>query len=135
MPTWINRIWQEYRAGNLTRAHRDVLLTLHTFRSTGGRCWPSHATLADRAKCCTRTVQRALQQARHLGLVDWYERHVRAAWRWLRTSNLYWFLAPDAPVQVAARPVSKAPGRGRAKLAFERGEEALAHGVVIRVAD
>jgi hypothetical protein len=53
MPTpWTTRIWQAYRAGNLTRAYRDVLLTLHTFRGTGGHCLPSHATLADRAKCC-----------------------------------------------------------------------------------
>jgi hypothetical protein len=59
-------------------------------------------------------------------LVDWCERHVRAAWRWLRPSNLYWFLAPDAPVQ--ARPVSRAPaltdseagdGRASKKAALE----------------
>ena len=37
MPTpWTTRIWQEFRAGNLTRAARDVLLTLHTYRGTGG---------------------------------------------------------------------------------------------------
>jgi hypothetical protein len=32
---WTTRVWQEYRAGNLTRAFRDVLLTLRTFRGTG----------------------------------------------------------------------------------------------------
>jgi hypothetical protein len=107
MPTpWITRIWQEYRAGNLTRAHRDVLLTLHTFRGTGGTAWPSHATLADRARCCVRTVQRALQQAQHLGLVSWAERRVRAAWRWLRTSNLYRFAVPQGAVR-------QLPQRGR----------------------
>ena len=86
-PTWITRIWHEYRAGNLTRADRDVLLTLHTFRGHGGIAWPSHATLAERARCCTRTVQRALQQAQGLGLVSWTERRVRAGWRWLRASQ------------------------------------------------
>ena len=64
---WTARVWQEYRAGNLTRAYRDVLLTLRTFRGHGGHCWPSHATLADRAECCTRTVQRALTQAQRPG--------------------------------------------------------------------
>ena len=113
-PTWTARIWAEYRAGYLTRAARDVLLTLHTFRGTGGRCWPSHATLADRARCCTRTVQRALQQAQGLGLVDWCERRVRAGWRWLRTSNLYRLGVPSAPVQAGEKlrhrsAVSRAP--------------------------
>jgi Helix-turn-helix domain len=70
-----------------------VLLTLHTFRGQGSAAWPSHATLAERARCCTRTVQRALQHAQHLGLVSWAERRVRAGWRWLRTSNLDRFAA------------------------------------------
>ena len=101
---WTTRIWQEYRAGNLTCAARDVLLTLHTFRGTGGRCWPSHATLADRAKCCTRTVWRALQQAQHLGLLTWAERRIRAGWRWLRTSNLYKFMVPEEPATSSRAP-------------------------------
>jgi hypothetical protein len=109
MPTkWTARVWTEYRAGNLTRSARDVLLTLHTFRGTGGHCWPSHATLADRAKCCTRTVQRALQHAQCLGLVDWAERRVKAGWRWLQSSNLYRFLSREAPVQPGMQPPRKA---------------------------
>ena len=57
MPTacpWTARVWREFRVGNLTRSSRDVLLTLKTFRGTGGLCVPSHATLADRAKCSVR---------------------------------------------------------------------------------
>jgi hypothetical protein len=110
MPTpWTTRIWLEYRAGNLTRAARDVLLTLHTFRSTGGVAWPSHATLAERARCCVRTVQRALAAAQGLGLVSWAERHVRAGWRWLQTSNLYRFVVPvDGVRQVPQHPASVA---------------------------
>jgi Helix-turn-helix domain len=107
MPTWTSRVWAEFRAGNLTRAYRDVLLTLHTFRGTGGACWPSHETLADRANCCAKTVQRALQAARELDLVSWAERRVRAGWRWLRTSNLYRFVLPAAPVE--PRPIPTAP--------------------------
>ena len=85
----------------MTRAARDVLLTQHTFRGRGGAAWPSHATLADRARCCTKTVQRAQAQAQGLGLVSWAERRVRAGWRWLRTSNRYRFGVPEGAVQAA----------------------------------
>jgi hypothetical protein len=104
MPTtWTTRVWQEYRAGNLTRAYRDVLLTLRTFRGTGGFCTPSHNTLAERARCSPSTVLRACQQARQLGLLDWYERRVRRGWRWLRTSNAYRFAVPAGDVQAVGR--------------------------------
>ena len=87
------RVLTDPCAGNLTRAARDVLLTLHTYRGPGGVAWPSHATLAQRAKCSTRTVLRALAQGRNLGLVSWSFRRVRQGWRWLQSSNLYRFLA------------------------------------------
>jgi DNA-binding transcriptional MocR family regulator len=101
---WTDRVWHEFRAGNLTRAYRDVLLTLRTFRGSGGLICPSHATLADRAGCVVRTVQRALQQAQTLGLVSWGERRVRAAWRWLRTSNAYRLELPTDHVRPGMRP-------------------------------
>lgn len=120
MPTpWTTRIWHEFRAGNLTRAHRDCLLTLHTFRGPGGVAWPAHATLASRARCGIRTVQRALRQAADLDLVSWHEQRRRAGWRWLRTSNLYRFVVPAAAVQklqicrISAAPLTTGqPGRG-----------------------
>ena len=95
---WTARVWQEFRAGNLTRTARDVLLTLATYRGHGGLICPSHETLAERVDCHPVTVWRALQAARELGLVRWTERHVRAAWRRLRTSNRYRLLLPEAPV-------------------------------------
>lgn len=100
---WTDRVWHEFRAGNLTRAYRDVLLTLRTFRGSGGLICPSHATLADRAGCVVRTVARALAMARDLGLVSWGERRVRAAWRWLRTSNTYRLMTPDTAVRAGMR--------------------------------
>ena len=48
---WTTRVWREHRAGNISRTERDVLLTLRTFRGAGGTMHPSHATLADRARC------------------------------------------------------------------------------------
>jgi DNA-binding transcriptional MocR family regulator len=64
---------------------------------------PSHAILADRADCGVRTVQRALRQAEHLGLVSWVERRVKAAWRWLRTSNRYFLRLPETPIASGMR--------------------------------
>ena len=95
---WTARVWQEFRAGNLTRAARDCLLTLKTYRGRGGLICPSHATLAERVDCHASTVWRALQAARDLGLVSWAERRVRAAWRSLRTSNRYWLTEPEGAV-------------------------------------
>ncbi len=108
--SWTDRVWSEFRCGNLTRAYRDALLTLGTFRGEGGLCLPSHATLANRAHCSTKTVQRALRQAQLLGLVSWTERRVRAGWRWLRTSNAYRLVVPEG----AVRPGLRAPFPRRA---------------------
>ena len=101
---WTARVWLEFHADNLTRASRDVLLTLRTYRGHGGQIMPAHATLADRAGCCVRTVQRALHQAQRLGLVSWIERRVKAAWRWLRTSNSYTLDVPAEAVRAGLRP-------------------------------
>ena len=102
-PAWFHRVEQEYRAGNLTAKAFLVLRQLAFYLGNRGEAWPSHETLAERAGCCVRTVQRALQAARDLGLVDWVERRVRAAWRWLRTSNLYRLLMPGGAVQPGLR--------------------------------
>ena len=105
--TWTARVWAEFRAGNLTRAGRDVLLTLATFRGHGGAAWPSHATLAGRAGCCVSTVQAALRAARELGMIAWIERRMRSGWRSLQSSNLYRFLMPAGAVRQGQRPVSR----------------------------
>lgn len=102
-PTWKARVWAEYRAGNLSRTERDVLLVLHGYRGTGGACWPAHTTLAERARCSVRSVQRALTQGRDLDLVHWHERRMRRGWRWLRTSNAYRLRTPAGDVRPGQR--------------------------------
>ena len=114
--TWTTRVWREFHASNLTRAHRDVLLTLRTYRGRGGLICPSHATLAERVDCHTSTVWRALQVARDCGLVQWAERRVRAAWRSLRTSNQYTLLQPQEPVTPRLRTTMQNAGGGERKL-------------------
>jgi hypothetical protein len=93
---WIPAVWTQFRAGNLTRAFRDVLLTLQTF-DRNARIYPSHATLAARAACAVRTVQEALRQGRALGLVSWCSGASR------RTSNRYALTLPKAAAQAGAR--------------------------------
>ncbi|HEY0220495.1 MAG TPA: helix-turn-helix domain-containing protein [Afipia sp.] len=108
MPTrdaWSARIWREFHAGNLSRGFRDALLALATYRSRGGTAWPSHGTIAERARCGVATVRRALRHAAALGLLTWSERRRRAGWRSLRSSNLYRFIVPDQPVTAGQRPV------------------------------
>jgi hypothetical protein len=100
---WTARIWAEFRSGNLTRAWRDALLTLATFRGHGGTICPSHQTVAARTSLAPKTVERALHAARDLGLVDWSERRVRRGWRLVRSSNLYQLLLPDTKTEAGLR--------------------------------
>jgi hypothetical protein len=104
---WVDRVWREFRARALTRGQRDALLCLRTFKGRHGDCWPAQATVAKRARCCARTVQRALDTGRQLGLVVWKERRKWSGWRWLRTSSEYRFLVPTGPV--APREIPKKP--------------------------
>lgn len=86
---WNTEVWQAFRADDLARARRDVLLCLPKFRGRGGLIFPSHESLAAKAKCCVRTVQRALASAADLGLLTWRERRKRVGLGTERTSNLY----------------------------------------------
>jgi hypothetical protein len=134
MPTlstpWTSRIWQEFHAGNLSRAARDVLLTLRTYRGHGGLICPSHDTLADRANCHPSTVLRALQTARDLGLVRWTERRVRAGWRWLRTSNRYTLTDPETPVTPRLPTNRQTAGGGESEQKKEARERGKPRGTV-----
>ncbi len=119
---WIPAVWTQFRAGNLTRAFRDVLLTLQTFDGNGG-LYPSHATLAVRAACAVRTVQEALRQGKMLGLVSWFSGASR------RTSNRYVLTVPKAEAQTgvrlsraAARVAGKATALARALVGKRRQE-------------
>src|SRR5438270_7084794 len=123
--TWCGHVRRAHRDGHLTRHYRDVLIELHGYRGTGGIAWPAHATLAERAECCVRTVQRALEAARELGLVSWSTRRLRAGWRSLRSSNAYRLQRPQKPLEAAPgrsglgaacaprRPAGRPSGPGR----------------------
>ena len=100
--SWKDEIWAAFHTNRLTRATRDVLLCLHGYRSAGGVAWPSHQTLAERARCSVRTVQRALAAAAGLDLIRWTMRRIARGWRVVRSSNVYRFGtgAPRPPALV-----------------------------------
>jgi hypothetical protein len=96
------------RARFLIREHRRakritgdwVLVGEYLVSAVGkdGRCDPAKATIAEATGCDERTVTRALDALRILGVLSWVRRIVRAGWRSVQTSNAYWFvLAEPAP--------------------------------------
>jgi hypothetical protein len=117
---WFSRVWREFEASHLTRTDRDVLLALGRFGTCRFGIVPSHETLASRARCHIRSVQRALQAGKALGLVTWGVRRIRAAWRSLRTSNRYVLTVPGGPVSGQGRTTGQ-KARG---VTYERKQEA-----------
>lgn len=67
--------------------------------SVEGRCDPGHDAIANDAGCCARTVRRALDALKALGLVLWQRRIVRDGWRVAQTSNAY-VLVPQATTEI-----------------------------------
>jgi hypothetical protein len=120
MSAWFGRVYREYEAGNLTPLWRDVLLALGPFDACRLGIFPSHKTLAARARCSERTVLSALQAARRLGLVDWTATRVRASWRALRGPNRYVLRVPGTAVQWMKRTARKFCRRDT----YERKKEA-----------
>jgi hypothetical protein len=99
MSAWFSRLKREYEAGNLPAKQYLVLCELGRFDACRLGIFPSHRTLAARARCSVRTVQSALQAAKRLGLVEWAATRVRAAWRSLRGPNRYVLNVPASPVR------------------------------------
>ncbi|MGI4800867.1 MAG: hypothetical protein ACRYG8_43960 [Janthinobacterium lividum] len=109
-----DRVLAEHRVGNLSRAGKDIAYVLSGYPSHSF-CWPSHATLANRAACSVRTVQRQLEQMKMLGLVDWSHRYRPGRGRGHRASNVYRLAVPVEavralqPVQPSLRQTGKQP--------------------------
>ena len=93
------------RSRHITPKGEKVGAALLKRLSVDGRCDPSHQTIADDAGCDERTVRRALDAMKAIGLVMWQRRIVRDGWRTSQTSNAY-LLAPIAvanPPKIHAR--------------------------------
>ena len=109
---WLARVKQEWAAGGLTDKGRIVLMELATFTRCRFGIWPSHALLARRARCCVRTVQEAVREAKAVGLLDWCHQRVKAVWRSLRTVNRYVLRLPEG---CSAAGTTRAGAHYRAK--------------------
>lgn len=92
--TWCAVVGAAHADGLLTRAARDVLFKLARLRSRYRVLWPSHAWLAAQARCCRKTVVRALAQARELGLISWGVQRWLNARGWRRGTNVYRLQVP-----------------------------------------
>jgi hypothetical protein len=128
LSAWFSRLKREYEAGNLPAKQYLVLCELGRFDACRLGIFPSHRMLAARARCGLRTVQRALQAARSLGLVEWTGTRVRAAWRALRGPNRYVLKVPANPVQWLRRTTGQSGRRDtneQKKPARERSSGAL----------
>ena len=86
---WRYAVHRHVRAGRIGPKGGWVLEVLPDYLAKDGRCDPSHARLAVDAGVGESTVERALADARGLGLVDWDRRIVRTGWRAEQTSNAY----------------------------------------------
>jgi hypothetical protein len=82
------------RAGRLTACAKDVAEALLRRLGTSGQLDPTHERIAEDADCDTRTVRRALDALRAVGLVIWQCRLVRDGWRCAQTSSAYMLLTP-----------------------------------------
>jgi len=96
------RLAQLGQSRQITPAFRCVGLALLEYVGRDATCWPTHQTLADRAGTSAKTVQRALDALREVGLLSWQAR--RSCWN-RRMSNLYTLLSPAA-LKVREKPIS-----------------------------
>lgn len=85
-----------YRRARRLTPHAELVGNALVKRlSVDGQCDPGHDTIASDVGCCARTVRRALDALKALGLLVWQRRIARAGWRVEQISNSY-FLVPLA---------------------------------------
>jgi hypothetical protein len=95
-----------YRSGHITAKFEKVGTALLQHLSYDGRCDPAHKVLAAEAGCSTKTVERALQAFKAIGLVLWQHRIGRDRWRVYQRSNAYVLCpgaVPNPPTEQASR--------------------------------
>lgn len=97
------------------KAYAVLQVLLWSFHNAGsGRCFPSYATIAEKAGCAVSTVGEAVKMLEAAGLLQWVNRLARVkmyveglGWRTrvIRTSNAYSFHDPAT----AGRLIQAAP--------------------------
>jgi len=107
---WRYLVHAHARAGRISPKGEWALAELEQHLSRDGRCDPSHERLAASARISQSTVERALADARALGLVTWQRRIARAGHRVEQTSNAYILEAggeaPPRPPPPPIKPIN-----------------------------
>jgi DNA-binding transcriptional MocR family regulator len=99
---WKQRVTNEARAGNIAPKEWKALEALANLLETNPN--PSHKEIAREAGCGVSTVQRALRQAKHLGLAFWVADYDPAARRGRRQlPNRYELTMPQGPTILGRR--------------------------------
>ena len=93
--------------GRLTIAGAEIGRLLLNMMGADGRLDPMLDTIAKKARVCRSTVQRALDQLRALGFLDWTRRLVRDRDGTRQTSNAYVLMVPKADGHFAIVAISK----------------------------
>ena len=106
---WRRLVHRHVRAGGIGPKGAWALELLPDYLAKDGRLDPSHACLAADAGVGERTVERALADARALGLLDWDRRLVRTGWRAEQTSNAYVLIVPGSRAGEGAPPPQPEP--------------------------
>lgn len=86
-PVLRSLILNTFRAGQITRTMKDVLLIMAT-RSRPA----SYESLANAAKCSRRMVAYAIAQAEALGILERVHNRIRRGRRWMNGKNSYRFI-------------------------------------------
>ena len=95
------------RPGRLTIAGAEIGRVLLNMMGTDGRLDPMLDTIAKKARVCRSTVQRAIDQLKALGFLDWTRRLVRDRDGTRQTSNAYVLMVPKADGHFAIVGISK----------------------------
>jgi hypothetical protein len=98
------------RARRLTPHAEMVGSALVRRLAVDGQCDPAHDTIAADVGCCARTVRRALEALKAVGLLIWQRRLVRDGWRTSQTSNAY-VLVPSGIGTLPAAPAKRSGGQ------------------------
>jgi DNA-binding transcriptional MocR family regulator len=107
-----------YRARRVTPKGEKVALALLKRLGADGQCDPTHQTLATDVACDEKTVRRALDRLKSLGLVQWVNRIIRDGWRAAQTSNGY-LLVPTEVVNLPADRPARCGGQNARQTRLE----------------
>jgi hypothetical protein len=106
------------RARRLTPTAELIGTTLVRRLGQDGQPDPAHEPIAEDVGCCSRTVRRALEAMRTLGLLLWQRRLVRDGWRVSQTSNAYLLALTASPAEIRVPRCDGQSGRQTSKIDF-----------------